>query len=104
LFIDNLTFVSNFVADLLTYVFYHNFVCCKILMGKEPIPMNLAWTNLNTLRLCLTQSVFHWNGKIAFLGADTGISSYSFSSYLTLYSVCLSRLLLQSFMCCSTLV
>ena len=54
LFIDNLTFVSNFVADLLTYVFYHNFVCCKILMGKEPIPMNLAWTNLNTLRLCLT--------------------------------------------------
>ena len=54
LFIDNLTFVGNFVADLLTYVFYHNFICSKILMGKEPIPVNLAWTNLNTLRLCLT--------------------------------------------------
>ena len=54
LFIDNLTFVGNFVADLLTYVFYHNFICSKILMGKEPIPVNLTWTNLNTLRLCLT--------------------------------------------------
>ena len=54
LFIDNLTFVGNFVADLFTYVFYHNFICSKILMGKEPIPVNLAWTNLNTLRLCLT--------------------------------------------------
>ena len=54
LFIDNLTFVCNFVADLLTYVFYHNVVRGKILMGKEPVPMNLARTNLNTLRLCLT--------------------------------------------------
>ena len=54
LLINNLTFISNFVSYFFTYVFYHNFVCRKILMSKEPIPMDLARTNFNTLRLCLT--------------------------------------------------
>lgn len=54
LFVDNLTFIRNFVTNLLTYVFYHNFICSKIFVGKEPVPVNLAWPNLNTLRLCLT--------------------------------------------------
>jgi hypothetical protein len=62
LFVDNLTFIRNFVTNLLTYVFYHNFICSKIFVGKESVPVNLARPNLNTLRLCLTQSVFHGDG------------------------------------------
>ncbi len=49
-FVNNLAFVCNFVADLFTYVFYHNIVGGKIFVGKKPISMDLARTNLNTLR------------------------------------------------------
>lgn len=54
LLVNNLSLVCNFVADFFTYVFYHNVVGSKILVGKEPVPMNLARTDFNSLGLGFT--------------------------------------------------